>query len=145
MTINPCFAPLCGAEAEYEIGHIQTGAMKLACRGHVRLALSRVDPEDRGPHHVPAGRSDLDLEVELRRELAAERDALRAEVERLQVDAKRLSDAITAWQVFAANHRDALSLLLHEAEAMISGRPARSMGKAISAARMALRAEGSKS
>lgn len=53
MTINPCFAPLCGAEAEYEIGHIQTGAMKLACRGHVRLALSRVDPEDRGPHQVP--------------------------------------------------------------------------------------------
>jgi hypothetical protein len=48
VTGNACFAPLCGAEAEFTIGHIQTGAELLACWGHVRLALSRVDPDDQG-------------------------------------------------------------------------------------------------
>ena len=46
MTINTCFSPLCGAEAEFTIGHLQTGAERLACPGHVQQALSRVDPED---------------------------------------------------------------------------------------------------
>jgi hypothetical protein len=54
VSCNPCFVPLCGAEADFEIGHIQTGAMRLACRGHVRLALSKVDPEDQGPDTRPA-------------------------------------------------------------------------------------------
>lgn len=48
MSGNPCFAPFCEADAVFEVGNIQSGAMKLACRGHAWVALTKVDPEDRG-------------------------------------------------------------------------------------------------
>lgn len=128
--VNPCFC--CGGKRGH---HIQYGPC--VDDPPTWVPCYRCAPEKctlcggPNPNHAPAGRSDLGLEVELRRELAAERDGLRADVERLQV--------------FAANYRDALSLLLHQTEAMISGRPARSMGKAIIAARIALLAEVSSS